>query len=150
MGDGMRELIELQTGQVAFISGLMSGFALSVAAHILRYGVRSRIAQVVFVLLLLSSLSFLLALYVDTRLAIELAGRDSVPPELTSSISDIRTIGTHGATFAFFLFVVSIGLLGWLATPLVGVISTALSGGVLYLLYMVWRDIGVLVLQLNS
>lgn len=146
----MRELIELQTGQVAFISGLMSGFALSVAANLLRYGVRSRIAQVVFVLLLLSSLSFLLALYVDTRLAIELAGLEALPADLTDDVSAIRVIGTTGATFAFFLFVVSIGLLGWLATPVVGVISTALSGSVLYMLYTVWHDIGALVVQLSG
>ena len=37
----MRELLELQSGQVAFISGLMSGFAISIAAQILRYGINS-------------------------------------------------------------------------------------------------------------
>jgi len=55
----MREFIELQTGQVAFISGLMSGFSLSVAAHVLRYGIRSRVAQAVFLMLLLGSLGWL-------------------------------------------------------------------------------------------
>ncbi|ASJ71399.1 hypothetical protein [Granulosicoccus antarcticus] len=46
----MNELLELQTGQVAFITGLMSGFSLSIAAHVLRYGIRSRMAQLVFLL----------------------------------------------------------------------------------------------------
>lgn len=140
----MRELLELQSGQVAFISGLMSGFALSVAAHVLRYGIRSRVAQCVFVLLLLASLSFLLALYIDTRLAIELAGLTSLEPAAAEQVRAVRSIGTTGATFAFFTFVLAIGLLGWLATPLVGSISTALALGLLVLLGMAWRDIGQL------
>jgi len=138
----MRELVELQTGQVAFISGLMSGFSLSVAAHVLRYGIRSRMAQVVFVLLLLASLSFLLALYVDTRLSIELAGLATLEGELAARVAEIRALGTTGATLAFVIFVVAIGLLGWLATPLTGAISSALAGALLGLLYIAWRDIG--------
>lgn len=138
----MRELIELQTGQVAFISGLMSGFSLSVAAHILRYGIRSRVAQAVFIGLLLSSLLFLLALYIDVRLGIALAGVEAPGTELAVRVAEIRFIGTSGATIALFLFVVSIGLLGWLATPATGVMSTALAGIVLYGLWHAWREIG--------
>ena len=137
----MRELIELQTGQVAFISGLMSGFSLSVAAHVLRYGIRSRVAQAVFLMLLLSSLLFLLALYTDVRLGIELAGVDSLPTELAEEIGAVRSIGTTGATVALFLFVVAVGLLGWLATPLTGALSTVLAGCVLYALWTVWSRI---------
>ncbi len=146
----MRIVLELQTGQVALVSGLMSGFALSVAAHVLRYGVRSRVAQVVFVLLLASSLLFIMALYVDARLSIELAGRTSLTPSLARELVDIRFIGTTGATVGFFIFIVSIGLLGWLATPMLGVISTSMSFGVLYLLITVWVDIGVLSSHLSS
>ena len=142
--DAVRDLLELQSGQVAFISGLMSGFALSVAAHVLRYGIRSRLAQAVFLLLLLTCLSFLLALYVDTRLGIELAGRDSLDPDVARAVSEVRTMGTNGATLAFFLFVVSVGLLGWLATPLTGLASTALAGGALWFVYVAWRDIGLI------
>ena len=138
----MRELIELQTGQVAFISGLMSGFSLSVAAHVLRYGIRSRVAQAVFLMLLLSSLLFLLALYTDVRLGIELAGIESLPESVSTEIGAIRSIGTTGATVALFLFVVAIGLLGWLATPLTGTLSTVLAGCVLYALWTVWSRIG--------
>lgn len=138
----MRELVELQTGQVAFISGLMSGFSLSVAAHVLRYGIRSRMAQVVFVLLLLASLSFLLALYVDTRLSIELAGLTTLEGDVAARVAAVRAMGTTGATVAFVIFVVAIGLLGWLATPLTGAISSALAGSLLALLYVAWRDIG--------
>jgi len=138
----MRELVELQTGQVAFISGLMSGFSLSVAAHVLRYGIRSRIAQLVFVLLLLSSLCFLLALYVDTRLAIELAGVERLDDALAERVGRIRSMGTTGATVAFFVFVCAIGLLGWLARPLTGVISSLLAVLLLGLLYTAWSEIG--------
>lgn len=138
----MRELIELQTGQVAFISGLMSGFSLSVAAHVLRYGIRSRVAQAVFLMLLLSSLLFLLALYVDVRLGIELAGVETIGEEAARRIAEVRVIGTTGATVALFLFVVAIGLLGWLATPATGLIGSLLAGGVLFALWFVWTSIG--------
>jgi len=146
----MRELIELQSGQVAFISGLMSGFSLSVAAHVLRYGVRSRIAQLVFLLLLLSSLLFLLALYVDVRLNIELAGVETIGDEAARRISQVRVIGTTGATVALFVFVVAIGLLGWLATPLTGVIGSLLAGGVLFGLWLVWTRVGDIMMLLGT
>jgi len=146
----MRELIELQTGQVAFISGLMSGFSLSVAAHVLRYGIRSRVAQAVFLMLLLSSLLFLLALYVDVRLGIELAGIEAVEEGVARRIADVRVIGTTGATIALFLFVVAVGLLGWLATPLTGALSTLLAGAVMYALVLVWMRIGDITRLLGS
>jgi len=137
----MRELLELQTGQVSFISGLMSGFALSVAAHVLRYGTRSKIAQTVFILLLTSSLLFLLALYVDVRLSIELAGYEVIADEIAARVGNVRVIGTTSATVALFIFVFAIGLLGWLSTPLIGGISTLIAGGVLYALWMVRIDV---------
>ena len=140
----MNELLELQTGQVAFISGLMSGFSLTVGVHILRYGIRSRTAQFVFVSLLLSSLLFLVALYVDVRLTIEFAGIDSLSAELSQRVKSVRIIGTASATFALFLFVISIGLLGWLATPLTGVLTSLLAAGVLYMLWRIWTDINII------
>ena len=146
----MRDLIELQTGQVAFISGLMSGFALSVAAHVLRYGMRNRMAQLVFLLLLLCSLLFLVALYVDVRLSIELAGIERLEADVERQVNKIRVVGTSSATVALFLFVVSIGLLGWLAGPLVGFMSTVLGGFTLYLLWLSWTEINSMAALLAS
>ena len=146
----MRELLELQTGQVAFISGLMSGFSLSIAAHVLRYGVRSSVAKLVFLLFLLSSLLFLVALYVDVRLSIELAGIDSVPQALLNDISSVRNLGTSCATVALFMVIVATGLLGWLATPFTGFLSTVIGGGILYTLWYVWDNINALSLLLQK
>jgi len=115
----------------------MSGFSLSVAAHVLRYGIRSRVAQAVFLMLLLASLLFLVALYVDTRLYIELAGLDVLSNELAERVAVVRLVGTTSASFALFLFVVAVGLLGWLATPLTGVMSSLMAGGILYALWFV-------------
>ncbi len=133
----MRDLIELQSGQVAFISGLMSGFALSVAAHVLRYGLRSLAAQLAFVGLLSASLLFLIALYVDVRLAIEMAGRTSVTPVVAEQLMQIRGMGTASATIALVLFVWSIGLLGWLATTGTGIMSMLLAAATLAALWYV-------------
>lgn len=144
----MRELLELQTGQVSFISGLMSGFALSVAAHVLRTGTRNWMSQVVFVLFLATSLLFLLALYVDVRLSIELAGYETLADDVAARIGTVRAIGTASATVALFLFVFSIGLLGWLSTPIIGVISSLLAGGVLYALWLVMGNISEIMVLL--
>ncbi len=146
----MREIIELQSGQVAFLSGLMAGFSLSVAAHILRHGMRDRMAQLVFITLLLSTLLFLLALYVDVRLTIELAGVENISDELAGRIRAVRVIGTNSATAALILFIVAIGLLGWLATALLGIISSLLAATVLFTLWLLWVDINVISTLLAS
>ena len=120
----MRELLELQTGQVAFISGLMSGFSLSIASQLLRYGLSRRSTQVVFLLFLLSSLLFLLALYVDVRLSIELAGLTVVPDNAMSQIAMVRHIGTNCATAALIIFILATGSLGWVSSRGAGVTTT--------------------------
>lgn len=146
----MQELLELRTGQVAFISGLMSGFSLSVAAHVLRVRDRSKIAQLVFSLYLVSSLLFLLALYVDVRLTIALAGVETVPAAVLHDLSVVRTIGTAGATMAMFVFMIATGLLGWLSTPITGTISTLAVSGVLYIFWLVWQNINAISLTLQQ
>ena len=120
----MRELLELQTGQVAFISGLMSGFSLSIASQLLRYGLSRRSTQVVFLLFLLSSLLFLLALYVDVRLSIELAGLTTVPENTMSHVAMVRHIGTSCATSALIIFILATGSLGWVSSRATGVTTT--------------------------
>lgn len=146
----MRELIELQTGQVAFISGLMSGFSLSIAAHVLRYGIRSKVAQSVFLLFLISSLLFLVALYTDVRLSIELSGFDSVSPTLLDQIASIRNLGTSCATVALFIFIVATGLLGWVATPATGVMSSLIAAGILYAFWFIWNNINAISTTLQT
>ncbi|WP_430881563.1 hypothetical protein [Granulosicoccus sp. 3-233] len=136
--------MELQTGQVAFISGLMSGFSLSIAAHVLRYGLRSRVAQVVFLLFLLSSLLFLVALYTDVRLSIELAGVDTLPQSLLDKVSMVRRLGTACATIALFMFVLATGLLGWMASSPVGVASSLIAAAALSALWFIWQNINLI------
>ncbi len=140
----MRELIELQTGQVAFISGLMSGFSLSIAAQILRYGIENRRAQAVFIMFTVCSLLFLLALYVDVRLSIEVAGLESVSAEALQQIMFVRNIGTSCATVAVCVFVLAIGSLGWLVSPTTGGLTTALTGLSLFGFWVVWSRINVI------
>ncbi len=140
----MRELLELQTGQVAFISGLMSGFSLSIAAHVLRYGIRNKAAQLVFLLYLISSLLFLVALYVDVRLSIELTGFDDLPDNVFRDVAMIRNLGTSCATVALFVFIVATGLLGWVATTVTGVITTIIGGFILYTFWFIWTNINAI------
>ncbi len=146
----MREILELQTGQVAFISGLMSGFSLSIAAHVLSKGLRGTMAKLVFLLFLVSSLLFLIALYVDVRLCIELVGFDDLPQALINDIAAVRTIGTSCATVAFTVFVIASGLLGWLGNRFTGIVSSGVGTCILITLWYVWNNINSLSVMLQK
>ena len=147
----MRDLLELQTGQVSFLSGILAGFAMTAALHILRYGLRTRMAQVVFIITTLSSLLFVVALYVDVRLTLELAGQTDMAPALLERIATVRTIGTNSATAALSLFVVSITLLGWLTNSrMTGIVTSALGIAIAVLLVSVWIQIGAISVDLAA
>ena len=62
---------------------------------------------------------------------------------MARAVSEVRTMGTNGATLAFFPFVVSVGLLDRLAAPPTGVLGTALAGGAPWFVYVARRDIGL-------
>jgi len=134
----MREILELQTGQVAFLSGLLSGFSLTIAVHILRIGMRGFASQCAFICLLVTTALFLISLYVDVRLTIEMAGLGDISQQQTQYIANIRVIGTGAATAAFALFVFSIGLLGWIGSNLLGVLSTLVAASAFGILVYVW------------
>ena len=119
----MNEILELQTGQVSFISGLMAGFSLSVAIQIFRSRTTGPLATACFILFTVSSLLFLVGLYIDVALSLRIAGLDQFPPELLNQITDIRRIGTSAATVALFLFVISIGLVGLLQSRVAGIVT---------------------------
>lgn len=140
----MRELIELQTGQVAFLSGLLAGFAMTSALHILRHGMRTRVSQAAFAISVLSSLLFVVALYVDVRLTLELAGNIQLPPDVAKSVGQIRFIGTTSATIALCLFVTSLGMLGWLSSPSAGMITSGLTVIIGGILIYVWFKLNAL------
>ena len=123
----MNELMELQTGQVPFISGLMAGFSLSIAAQILRSRFSGPIAIACFVLFATSSLLFLVALYIDVGLTLRVAGMENVPVAFLDKIAMLRIIGTSSATVALFLFIGSIGLMGWLHTRWSGILTSIVA-----------------------
>jgi cytochrome b561 len=120
----MNEILELQTGQVSFISGLMAGFSLSVAVQIIRSKDKSNLAIATFILFTVTSLLFLIALYIDVALSLRIAGVSEFSPDLLERIAYVRTIGTSAATSALFLFIVSIGIIGWLQSRLSGVVTS--------------------------
>ncbi|MFT4607765.1 MAG: hypothetical protein ACI9V8_001622 [Urechidicola sp.] len=123
----MNEILELQTGQVSFISGLMAGFSLSVAVQIIRSKDKSNLAIGTFILFTVTSLLFLIALYIDVALSLRIAGVNEYSPDLLERIAYVRTIGTSAATSALFLFIVSIGIIGWLQSRLSGVVTSIVA-----------------------
>ena len=140
----MQDLLELQTGQVAFLSGLLAGFSLTVAANILQVESSRAVRTVCLVLLLLATLLFLIALYVDVRLTIELASLDDVSDEASKIIHKTRAIGTTSATLAVCFFVAAIGMLGWLAGTMAGILSTLLAIITFLVLGYVWWQVSFL------
>ena len=83
----MNEILELQTGQVSFISGLMSGFALSIAVQVFRSNVKGPLATTVYILLTLSSLLFLVGLYIEVALSLRTAGIENFSVDLRAVFS---------------------------------------------------------------
>ena len=140
----MNQLLELQTGQVSFLSGLLAGFSLTVAANIVQLDMRRMMPRICLLLLMVSGLLFLIALYVDVRLTIELAGIEELSEQATDRVAQVRLIGTSCATLAYLVFVIAIGSLGWLAGRGIGICSSILAAAVLGVLGYVWIQIGVI------
>jgi len=145
----IRQLLELQTGQVAFLSGLLAGFAMTAALNIMRTGRNTPISNFVFITAATSSLLFLIALYVDVRLTIELAGSGHLSNEVTQYVSSIRVIGTSSATVALSVFVMSMGGLGWMISNVIGVISSLLALLTLSTLCYLWVKMNAIAPMLN-
>jgi hypothetical protein len=123
----MNEILELQTNQVSFISGLMAGFSLSIAAQILRNHRKSIYSTVTLLMFTLTSLLFVVALYIDVRLSIEVATITTFSMPVLEKISQVRAIGTTSASAALFLFIIAIGMLTWLQGRVAGICGTLLA-----------------------
>lgn len=132
----MNEILELQTGQVSFISGLMAGFSLTIAAQVIRSNAKGPVANTTFVLFVASSLLFLIALYIDVALSLRVAGISEFPEALVAQITMVRNIGTSAATSALFIFIASIGLIGWLQSKWSGIVTGAIAIVTLIVIWM--------------
>ena len=67
-------------------------------------------------------------------------GVTDFPQALIDRIIHVRTIGTSAATTAFFIFITSIGILGWLQSRLSGIV-TSLFALVVFILIWVSRNL---------
>ncbi|WP_051221583.1 hypothetical protein [Neptunomonas japonica] len=122
----INEILELRSGQVAYISSLMAGFSLSIAVQIIRGKDQRLVATVNYLLFIVTTLLFLIALYVDVSISLRLVGIEHFSDDALVQIGKIRNFSTSAATSAFLLFVLSIGVLGWLKSNKTGVISTVM------------------------
>ncbi|WP_281648356.1 hypothetical protein [Parendozoicomonas sp. Alg238-R29] len=122
----MSEILELRTGQVAYISSLMCGFALSIAVQVIRGRDPRPLATFCFLLFTISALLFLLALYVDVSLILRLAGVQLFTEPLIAQVVYIRNFSTTGATAGVLVFLVAIGITGWLRSSWAGWVSTVI------------------------
>ncbi|GIC77801.1 phosphoadenosine phosphosulfate reductase [Moritella sp. F3] len=145
----MNEILELQTNQVSFISGLMAGFSLSIAAQILRNHRKSIYSTITLLMFTLTSLLFVVALYIDVRLSIEVASITTFSIPVLEKISQIRAIGTASASAALFLFIIAIGMLTWLQGKMAGICGTLLAFIALLLVIIAKYKIDAIALLLH-
>ena len=146
----MNEILELQTNQVSFISGLMAGFSLSIAAQILRNHRKSIYSTITLLMFTLTSLLFVVALYIDVRLSIEVATITTFSALVLEQISQVRVIGTTSASMALFLFIIAIGMLTWLQGKVAGVCGTLLAFVALLLVIIAKYKIDAIALLLHQ
>ncbi|NQZ93127.1 MAG: phosphoadenosine phosphosulfate reductase [Moritella sp.] len=146
----MNEILELQTNQVSFISGLMAGFSLSIAAQILRNHRKSIYSTITLLMFTLTSLLFVVALYIDVRLSIEVATITTFSAPVLEQISQVRAIGTTSASMALFLFIIAIGMLTWLQGKVAGVCGTLLAFVALLLVIIAKYKIDAIALLLHQ
>ena len=146
----MNEILELQTNQVSFISGLMAGFSLSIAAQILRNHRKSIYSTITLLMFTLTSLLFVVALYIDVRLSIEVATITTFSALVLEPISQVRVIGTTSASMALFLFIIAIGMLTWLQGKVAGVCGTLLAFVALLLVIIAKYKIDAIALLLHQ
>jgi hypothetical protein len=106
---------------------LMAGFSLSVAVQVIRSEDKSNLAIGTFILFTVTSLLFLIALYIDVALSLRIAGVNEFSAELLERITVVRAIGTSAATSALFLFIVSIGMIGWMQSRVSGVVTSIVA-----------------------
>ena len=83
----------------------------------------------------------MVSLYTEVRLTIEIAGTSNLSQEALDILAKTRAVGTLCATFGYVLFVIVIGLLGWIATPMLGVLTTLAACAAFALLAYVWLAI---------
>jgi len=146
----MNEILELQTNQVSFISGLMAGFSLSIAAQILRNHRKSIYTTITLLMFTLTSLLFVVALYIDVRLSIEVATITTFSAPVLEQISQVRAIGTTSASIALFLFIIAIGMLTWLQGKIAGICGTLLAFITLLLVFIAKYKIDAITLLLHQ
>jgi hypothetical protein len=146
----MNEILELQTNQVSFISGLMAGFSLSIAAQILRNHRKSIYSTITLLIFTLTSLLFVVALYIDVRLSIEVATITTFSIPVLEKISQVRAIGTTSASAALFLFIIAIGMLTWLQGKVAGICGTILAFIALLLVILAKYKIDAIALLLHA
>lgn len=146
----MNEILELQTNQVSFISGLMAGFSLSIAAQILRSHRKNIYSSITLLMFTLTSLLFVVALYIDVRLSIEVATITTFSAPVLEQISQVRAIGTTSASAALFLFIISIGMLTWLQGKVAGICGTLLALIALLLVVIAKYKIDAIALLLHQ
>ncbi len=146
----MNDILELQTGQVSFISGLMAGFSISVAVQILKLRLNNPLSNITFILFTLVSLLFVVALYIDVRLLIETSKLTDYSEPVLNQIKKVRAVGTVCASIALFLFVIAIGLLTWIQSSLTGFIGSALAALIFALLLFAKNTIDSIVPLINN
>ncbi|GAB4397764.1 MAG: hypothetical protein OHK0031_17620 [Anaerolineales bacterium] len=108
---------------VATLAGILAGFAFSAVVQLLSSDVKGKLATSVIVIFTLTTLMFLYVLF-----AFILIG--SATAELNQQVTSLESIGTFAYLIAFLgllLFLVGVGLTGWIRSTATGIATTIFS-----------------------
>ncbi len=112
-----------ETGALATLAGILSGFAISAVVQLLASNNKSKLETATIVVFSGSAVMFLYSLIVFVLLFAAAAEQNSVPSELDN-------LGTYALLVIFgavYVFLAGIGLTGWLRSRLAGIATTALA-----------------------
>lgn len=113
-----------ETSMISTLAGILAGFAFSAVVQLLATNAKGRLTSAVIILFTLATLVFLYALFVFVLIG-------SATAELNRQLTEIESIGTWAFLAAYlglFLFLVGVGLSGWIRSTATGIATTLFAG----------------------
>lgn len=122
--------------QLAFISGLLAGFSISISYQLLSSESTSRLTGALIGVQLLVSISLIVSTITSVFVVLSSSGGIEPSPDNLDSIRKVASITKYLIFTGLVLFLVGFGISGWLRSKTLGWFSTILSlVGVIVIVY---------------
>lgn len=140
MGERSDAIAELFR-QLAFISALIGGFSLSFLVQLLGAHFGRRIADwtVGFSMAATAGLIVCAVGWTLSAVVIVEAGTQAEALQLSGALNQLHLRLTDGFVLSLFLFLVSLGLCGWIRSRVIGIVSTTIASGATIAMFLILR-----------